>query len=199
MGKTKYLIIVLALFLVVLPFVAKPQPIKVAGQEKGVKGARTTQAPTPTPEPTKPPQVIYVQPQVYVGTTPVPTQKPVQNVTNVTNVYAPSPTETPTATPTQAVTPTPVPDSITIKAGSDTWTATLIAGESAFDAIKREVGGGLTYDTYDCCGAFVTGFNGIAAVYPQWWEFFINGASSNVGVSYYIPVNGDVLEFKFHE
>lgn len=198
MQKTKYFIIILALFLVGLPFIAKPQPIKIAGQEREVKGTKVV--PSPTPEPTKSPQIIYVQPQVYIGTTPVPTQKPAQNVTNVTNVYGPTPilTDAPTVAPTQIPSPTPVSDSITVKAGNDTWTTNLVPSETAFDALKRAVGSGLTYDTYDCCGAFITGFNGTPAVYPQWWEFLINGTSSSVGVSSYIPVNGDILEFKFH-
>lgn len=195
MQKAKYLIIIVALFLVVLPFVAKPTPVQVLGQS-----TKAVNVVPVAPQPTRPPQIIYLQPQIYIGTTPVPTQKVVQNITNVTNVYAPTPTPTdiPTPSPTQVPTSTPVRDSITIKSGSDSWTANIAVGKTAFDAIKKAVGDGLTYTIYDCCGAFITGFHSTAAVSPAWFEFFINGSSSNVGVSSYIPVNGDVLEFKFH-
>ena len=187
-------------------------PIKEDQKILGIKVENPTSTPTPTDEPTPTPIPTTVR-RVTVPTstpTPTPTSAPSSSTSQSSSPTAtptptpaptsssPTNTPTPTPTPTDTPTPTPIPDQVTIKAGAESWTANLVVGQTAFDVLKKTISG-LTYDTYDCCGAFITGFHGTAAVYPQWWEFFINGTSSSVGVSSYIPVNGDVLEFVYHE
>lgn len=49
---------------------------------------------------------------------------------------------------------------------------------------------------YSGIGDFVTAINGDKPDSKHFWEFFINGKSSNVGASSYKPVNGDKLEWK---
>jgi hypothetical protein len=181
-------------------------------QVLGVESANPTSAPIPTstvtPTPVRVARAVATSTPTVVPTqtpsTPTPTQTQSSNnnpaPTSTPAPAATNPTSTPTPIPTSTLTPTqaPISDQITIKAGSDTWTTSLNPGETAFDAIARAVGDGLTYDTYDCCGAFITGFHGEKAIYPQWWEVFINGVSASVGVSVYTPQNGDVLEFVYH-
>jgi hypothetical protein len=44
-------------------------------------------------------------------------------------------------------------------------------------------------------GIFITGLNGINAASNQYFEFRVNGVSSNVGVSSYKCNDGDKLDF----
>jgi hypothetical protein len=45
-------------------------------------------------------------------------------------------------------------------------------------------------------GEFVESIDGVTPDSKHYWEFFVNGKSSNVGASSYILKNGDSLEWK---
>lgn len=181
MHKLKYLIFLAAVGLIAFPFVVKPQPTIVES-----KTIEVSPTPTPTTIPTPKPQIIYVQPQIVLPTqAPQPTQQP--NVTNITYV---NPTNTPT--------PTPTPQVKTANIIVDLSTKTCeITGQNAWECIKSAFGiENLKYDDYGGdLGVFITGFNGHNAGENEFWEFSVNGASSSVGISSYIPVENDVLSF----
>lgn len=73
---------------------------------------------------------------------------------------------------------------------------TVNPGQTAWDGVIAAIGmDKITYDHYDF-GNFITSFNGISAdPNSQYYEFKVNGASSNVGVSDYSVNNGDQLNF----
>lgn len=52
------------------------------------------------------------------------------------------------------------------------------------------------FKNYGSLGDFVTGIDGKTADSKHFWEFFINGKSSNVGASSYVLKNGDNIEWK---
>lgn len=70
-------------------------------------------------------------------------------------------------------------------------------GQTAWEAVRAAIGiENLQYADYGGdLGIFISGFNGIAAASNQYYEFRINGTSSNVGVSSYTCNNEDKLEF----
>ncbi len=71
-------------------------------------------------------------------------------------------------------------------------------GQNALTAIRQAIGpSNLTFEDFGSLGVFITGFNGVQAEGNHFWEFFVNGQSSSVGVSAYIVRNGDVLEFRY--
>jgi hypothetical protein len=53
----------------------------------------------------------------------------------------------------------------------------------------------IQYTNSDQYGVFISGFNGIVASGNQYFEFKVNGVSSNVGVSSYKCNDGDKLDF----
>jgi hypothetical protein len=73
------------------------------------------------------------------------------------------------------------------------------AGSTAWDAIKAAVGEeNLSYDDFGgSLGIFITGFNGVVVEGNHFWEFKLNGETSEVGVSSYEVQQGDVLEFVY--
>jgi hypothetical protein len=71
-------------------------------------------------------------------------------------------------------------------------------GAKALDAIKVAVGdNNISTQEFSGLGAFVTGFFGVQAQGNNFWEFRVNGESSDVGVSSYEVKEGDVLEFRY--
>jgi len=160
--------------------------------------------PTLTPVPTS--VVISATPTVTPTPTPVPTTAtptptPVQSATDT-----PTPTLTPALNaPTPTDTPTPTPVGLNIQIGidyagqkaSDSYTATVNQGQSAWDAVSTAVGlSNLQYTDYGGdMGIFITGFNGINADSSHYFEFKVNGVSSNVGISSYKCSDGDKLDF----
>ena len=73
------------------------------------------------------------------------------------------------------------------------------SGATAWTAVQQAVGlknlGVLDYG--GDLGILITGFAGVDAQGNNFWEFFVNGQSSDVGVSGYIVKDGDRLEFRY--
>jgi hypothetical protein len=162
----------------------------------------TISIPTLTPVPTS--AALFVTPTV----TPTPTSAPAATQTptpapQAADTQTPTPTVTPSSSPT--ATPTPTPAGLEVQIGidyagqktSDSYTTTVNQGQSAWDAVVSAVGlGNLQYTDYGGnMGIFITGFNGINAASNQYFEFRVNGVSSNDGVSSYKCNNGDKLDF----
>jgi hypothetical protein len=75
-----------------------------------------------------------------------------------------------------------------------------VAAESnAWAAVQQALGASnLTYKDFGGdLGVFITGFYGVEAAGNNFWEFRVNGASSEAGVSSYIVKDGDRLEFRY--
>lgn len=150
-------------------------------------------------------QVPTPQPKAEGARGADPTSSPTNTVSNNLNTTTPTPTpNVVTTTPTLTPSPTPVPSSsveIAIDYGGqktpDSYTADIEVGESAWEATKKALGiENLQYTDYGGdLGIFIIGFNGVAAAGNQYYEFRVNGVSSNVGVSSYICNKGDKLEF----
>ncbi len=72
-------------------------------------------------------------------------------------------------------------------------------GTKALDAIKAALGDSnlSTKDFGGSLGVYVTAVYGIEAEGNHFWEFTVNGKSSDVGVSTYEVKDGDVLGFKY--
>ncbi|HEX5368696.1 MAG TPA: DUF4430 domain-containing protein [Dehalococcoidia bacterium] len=72
-------------------------------------------------------------------------------------------------------------------------------GTKGLDAIKAALGDTniSTKDFGGSLGVFVTGLYGIEAEGNHFWEFTVNGKSSDVGVSTYEVKDGDALGFKY--
>jgi len=68
------------------------------------------------------------------------------------------------------------------------------AGENAVDLLKADH----QIDTklYNGIGEMVLSIDGIKPDSKHYWEFFVNGKSSNVGPSSYVLKNGDKIEWK---
>ena len=72
-------------------------------------------------------------------------------------------------------------------------------GAKAWDAIQKAVGASnVTYKDYGGdLGILITGLYGVEAAGNHFWEFVVNGKSSEKGVSNYAVQDGDVLEFRY--
>jgi len=72
-------------------------------------------------------------------------------------------------------------------------------GQNAWTAIQQAIGlSNLTFQDFGgSLGIFIDGFYGVQPQGNHFWEFFVNGQSSLVGVSAYIVKSGDVLEFRY--
>ncbi|HSD98959.1 MAG TPA: DUF4430 domain-containing protein [Patescibacteria group bacterium] len=177
-----------------------------------VLGASVHISPTPTPiqsEPTLTPTPtsvpitvinnIIVPTTAPISTSPTPTSSPIVIVVTPT----PAPTAVPTETATPTPTPTPLPQNITIdidyagEHAASTYTTPIATGESAWQVVQDAVGlGNLRYTDYGgSLGIFITGFNGVDASTNQYYDFQVNGASSNIGVSSYTVQPNDQLQF----
>jgi len=183
---------------------------------------RPTEVPTPTdtPIPTSKKVAFVPTNPPAGGPTPTPTSVPSSNInpsptptpTSGSN-NNPTSTPTPTTIPTPSDTPTPTPVGVNVQinidyAGAhlnDTYTVNVNLGTTAWSAIQKAMG----VDNLQCpgneklqctdyggdLGIFISGFNGVVAAGNQYYEFRVNGVSSNVGVSSYVCNNNDVLEF----
>lgn len=175
-----------------------------------VLGVQVIPTPTITSAPTSVPVTvinnIIVPTSAPSNVSPAPTSAPV--IVVVTPTVAPTiqPTETPSPGTMQSPaspTPTPVAQTVTVQVdyagehADSTYTTVITVGETAWEAIQNAVGlSNLHYTDYGgSLGVFITGFNGFDANANQYYEFQVNGTSSNVGVSSYIIVNGDILRF----
>lgn len=178
-------------------------------------------SPIPTAEPTATPTIVptivkarktYPTPTITI--TPTPTQAPSTNSnsnsnsgSNSNSSQSPTATPTPTSIPTPTVTPTPVVEQskLTVTIGveyagqkkSDSYSVEVSPNQSAWEAVQKAIGiSNLQYTDYGgSMGIFVTGFNGIAAAGNQYYEFRVNGVSSDVGISSYVCKDGDGLDF----
>ncbi len=162
--------------------------------------------PTPTGVPT--PTLIVTQaptPTPTITPTPTLTPTPTAATPTPTPTVTPSPTPTSVPTPTQTDTPTPTPTTLKIQIGidyagqrpTDSDTTSVNQGQTAWDAVVAAVGiSNIQYTDYGgSMGIFITGFNGVNAASNQYYEFEVNGVSSNVGVSSYKVNDGDKLNF----
>jgi hypothetical protein len=72
-------------------------------------------------------------------------------------------------------------------------------GTNAWTAIQSAIGTqNLTFQDYGGnLGIFINGFYGVQAEGNHFWEFYVNGKSSEQGVSAYDVKSGDVLEFRY--
>lgn len=189
----------------------RPQDQKVPAKEiLGAKRETSESLPTPTQTPTPTPTPTRIPIRITQAPTPTPTPTPTQSnnssqTSSPTSTPTPANTPIPTPTPTSSPTPTPTPLGLNVEIGvdyagqkaNDSYNVTVDAGQNAWEAIKKAVGiENLQYTDYGGeLGIFITGFNGVAAAGNQFFEFRVNGVSSNVGVSPYICNNGDKLEF----
>ena len=73
------------------------------------------------------------------------------------------------------------------------------AGTNAWEAIKQALGeDNLAFQDFGGdLGVFITGFTGVEAEGDHFWEFKLNGETSEAGVSKYEVQDGDVLEFVY--
>ena len=71
-------------------------------------------------------------------------------------------------------------------------------GSNAFDALAQSMGESkLTYQDFGGdLGYQILGFDGVTLTGNRFWEFLVNGVSSDIGVSGYKVKEGDVLEFR---
>jgi hypothetical protein len=70
----------------------------------------------------------------------------------------------------------------------------IAAGENAVDLLRLDHK--ITTQNYSGIGEFVQSIDGIGPDSKHYWEFFVNGKSSNVGASSYILKAGDNIEWK---
>jgi hypothetical protein len=73
------------------------------------------------------------------------------------------------------------------------------SGRSAWLTILQALGpGNVSYKDFGGdLGIFITGFYGVEAQGNHFWEFLVNGESSEKGVSAYKVRDGDRLEFRY--
>ena len=72
-------------------------------------------------------------------------------------------------------------------------------GAKAWDAIKQAVSASNvnSKDYGGDLGIMITGLYGVEAAGNHFWEFVVNGKSSEKGVSNYAVQDGDILEFRY--
>ncbi len=201
--------IAIILFLVVA-FFAGNITVFSKSDHPQVLGAKTqiTPIPTRTPIPTTVPVTIVnniiVPTSVPLAISPTPVQLPIVIVVTPTPTPIESgPTISPTEIPIPTVTPTPVSQTITIDVdyagehAESIYTTSIAAGESAWQAVQDAIGlANIHYTDYGgSLGIFITGFNGTDANSSQYYDFQVNGISSNVGVSSYTAQDKDTLKF----
>lgn len=217
------IVIILLVFSLLIPSFLLPQVTQANKKQTvlaaSVKVASSDQVPTPTvtPIPTiflpTPTSIPTVTPTPILIPTSTPTPTPTSSVAPtstptpapVVNTPTPTPTLILTSTPTPTPTVAPTPAGLKIQIGidyagqraSDSYSITVNQGQSAWDAVVAAVGiNNLQYTDYGgSMGIFITGFNGITATSNQYFEFRVNGVSSNVGVSGYKCNDSDKLDF----
>jgi hypothetical protein len=137
--------------------------------------AATAVVQAPAPVPTAPPRIGSAGGQGVAA--PRPTATPVLTRGTVIVNFAGAPVQKPTVSVAFGVQP----------------------GQTAWTAVRQAIGqSNLTFQDFGgSLGIFITGFYGVQAQGNHFWEFFVNGQSSLVGVSAYIVKSGDVLEFRY--
>ena len=70
----------------------------------------------------------------------------------------------------------------------------FISGQTALDLLKFKHK--VVINTYSGIGEFVVSIDGMKPDSKHFWEFFVNGKSSNVGASSYVLKEGDKIEWK---
>lgn len=191
-----------------------------ANKDKEVLGETSkvvlnTPSPILTKTPLTVPTSIPIPTRSLVPTaipTAISTPTPTSTTTNNTNSPASntptptsSPTQAPTPTVTSAPTPSPTPAGLNIQIGvdyagqksSDSYNIILNPDQTAWDAVVAAIGvDNIKYTDYGGdMGKFITSFNGIDAGGNQYYEFRVNGSSSDVGVSSYKCNDNDKLDF----
>lgn len=193
----------LALFLLIPSVFVSAKTQSVGKREVLGAASVVSSTPTDTLSPT-------ITPTFSPTSTPAPTETPVLTSSPTPSVSptpssAVDPTSSPTLAPTVILTPSPTPVSYTVQIGidyagerpSDSYTTTVTAGQTAWNAVVAAVGvNNLQYTDYGGdMGIFITSFNGVAAASNQYYEFRVNGVSSDIGVSSYQCNDGDKLDF----
>lgn len=172
-------------------------------QKVQVLGVSTHITPTPTslPLPTSVP--VTVINNIIVPTTAPAPSSVTPTPTPIVIIVTPTPTPSEQVTPTPTITPTPVTQAIEVdidyagEHAANTYTTSITAGETAWQAVQDAVGLANIHDTDygGDLGIFITGFNGVDASSNQYFDFQVNGTSSNVGVSSYKVADHDILKF----
>lgn len=70
----------------------------------------------------------------------------------------------------------------------------ILTGATAQDSLT--ISHNVAYTNYGSMGIFVQSIDGITPDSKHFWEFFVNGKSSNVGASSYTLKDGDKIEWK---
>lgn len=215
-NKRVFFFVAIAFLFVSLSFAnlsGDKKTLEAPKKTKAVLGKKSIQKLTSTPTSTP---TVVARRVVLPTSTPTPTSAPSTNTSSSissdtsSQASTPTPTQvpitstpTPTASPSAAPTPTPQGNSVEIgidyagQKTKDAYSTNVETGQSAWEAIKKAVGiENVQYTDYGGnLGIFITGFNGINATGNQFYEFRVNGTSSQVGVSSYICNNADKLEF----
>lgn len=133
---------------------------------------------------------------------PTPTTLPSNNSSSAVTL---SPTSAPSITIAPTGTPTPTPAGLKVEirvdyAGqksTDSYSVIVNSDQTAWDAVVSSMGiDNIKYTDYGGdMGKFITSFNGIDAAGNQYYEFRVNGVSSNIGVSGYKCNDNDKLDF----
>jgi len=83
-----------------------------------------------------------------------------------------------------------------INTGSDMIEKTIeIENATAFDILEQSFE--IEYDEYAGMGKFITSVNGISSDEENYWIFFVNDESADVGVDNYIVQQNDLIEMRF--
>jgi hypothetical protein len=70
-----------------------------------------------------------------------------------------------------------------------------IENATAFDILEQSFE--IEYDEYAGMGKFITSVNGISSDEENYWIFFVNDESADVGVDNYIVQQNDLIEMRF--
>lgn len=123
--------------------------------------------------------------------------------TNLEKSPSPQPTNTPVAqlnfqaTSTNIASPTPTGPTATQKVDGSSLNKSfysITAGETAILLLKSDHSVQTT--EYPGLGEMVQSIDGVSADSKHFWEFFVNGKSSNVGASSYVLKDSDAVEWK---
>ena len=115
------------------------------------------------------------------------------------NVATPPPVPTPTPSAASVIVPTATPTPVPTQKVIDYVKYYGVDGKTALDLLKVLYPGQVQTKVYSGVGEFVESISGVTPDSKHFWEFFVNGKSSNVGASSYVTKTGDVLEWKLSE
>jgi hypothetical protein len=92
--------------------------------------------------------------------------------------------------PITSVTVTQIVDGSKLNKPADIF----VAGETAFQLLEKDHA--VIAKNYTGIGEMVLSIDGVKPDSQHYWEFFVNGKSSNVGASSYVLKAGDKIEWK---